>query len=394
MTINELRTKRASVWNAAKAFLESHRQENGILTAEDDAAYSRMEKEITDLGAEIARLERQEAIEAELSRPVNAPLTNQPMRTSDPEEQTGRASRAYREDFLNHIRGLRPIHNVLSTTPGSDGGYLVPVEFERQIVTALENENVFRKIAKVIRTEHDRKIPVSATHSVAQWTDENGSYTESNPTFAQKELDAYKLTDLIRVSDELLQDSMFDIESYLSAEFARAFGIKEEEAFCVGNGTKKPTGLFTANGGEVGVTAAGTEAITTDELISLVYSLKAPYRKNAKFLLNDATVSFIRKLKDGNGVYLWQPSLVQGEPDKLLGYDLYTSAYAPTLAAGAYTVAFGDFSYYWIADRQNRNLKRLVELYATNGQVGFVASQRVDGKIILPEGIKLLKQKA
>ena len=394
MTITELRTKRASVWESAKAFLNSHRQENGLLSAEDDATYSKMEKEITDLGGEIARLERQEAIEAELNKPVNQPLTGQPMKTGDREPQRLRATKAYREDFLNHIRGRKLLHNVLSTTPGSDGGYLVPEEFERQIIIALENENVFRKIAKVIKTEHDRKIPVSAEHSVAQWTDENGAYTESNPTFAQKELDAFKLTDLIRVSDELLQDSMFDIESYLSGEFARAFGIKEEEAFCVGNGVKKPTGLFTANGGQVGVTAAGPAAITADELINLVYSLKAPYRKNAKFLLNDATVSYIRKLKDGNGVYLWQPSLVAGEPDKLLGYDLYTSAYVPTLAASAYTVAFGDFSYYWIADRQNRILKRLVELYATNGQVGFVASQRVDGKIILPEGIKLLQQHA
>ena len=286
------------------------------------------------------------------------------------------------------------IHNVLSTTPGSDGGYLVPEEFENQIIMDLANENVFRKLAKVIATEHDRKIPVSANHSVAAWTDENAAYTESNPTFGQKELDAYKLTDLCRVSDELLQDSMFDIEAYLSGEFARAFGIKEEEAFCVGDGNKKPTGLFTTNGGQVGVTTAGATAITADELISLIYSLKAPYRKNAKFLLNDATVAYVRKLKDGNGVYLWQPSLTAGEPDKLLGYDVYTSAYVPTIAASAYTIAFGDFSYYWIADRQNRTIKRLNELYATNGQVGFVASQRVDGKIILPEGIKLLQQHA
>lgn len=394
MTITELRKKRASVWETAKNFLNSQRQENGLLSAEDDATYSRMEKEITDLGAEIARLERQESIEAELSKPVNQPLTGQPMRTGEQESTRPRATKAYREDFLNIIRGKAPVHNVLSTNPGSDGGYLVPEEFERQIITALEEENVFRKIAKVIRTEHDRKIPVAGERSVAQWTDENGAYTESNPTFGQIELDAYKLTDLIRVSDELLQDSMFDIESYLSGEFARAFGVREEEAFCVGNGTKKPTGLFTANGGQVGVTATGTAAITADELISLIYSLKAPYRKNARFLLNDATVSHIRKLKDGNGVYLWQPSLVAGQPDKLLGYDLYTSAYVPTLAASAYTVAFGDFSYYWIADRQNRILKRLIELYATNGQVGFVASQRVDGKIILPEGIKLLQQHA
>lgn len=394
MTINELRKKRGDVWNAAKAFLETHRQNNGTLSAEDDATYARMEKEITDLGNEIARLERQETIEAELSKPVNQPITDKPMKTEEPEDKKNRGSKAYREDFINHLRGRQMIHNVLSTTPGSDGGYLVPEEFEHQIITDLANENVFRKLAKVITCEHDRKIPVSATHSVAQWTDENAAYTESNPTFDQTELDAYKLTDLCRVSDELLQDSMFDIESYLSGEFARAFGIKEEEAFCVGNGTKKPTGLFTANGGQVGVTTAGATAITADELINLVYSLKAPYRKNAKFLMNDATVSYIRKLKDGNGVYLWQPSLVAGEPDKLLGYDLYTSAYVPTIAASAYTVAFGDFSYYWIADRQNRIMKRLVELYATNGQVGFVASQRVDGKIILPEGIKLIQQHA
>ena len=147
MTITELRKKRASVWESAKAFLDSHRQENGILSAEDDATYSRMEKEITDLGVEIARLERQEAIEAELSKPVNQPLTGQPMRTDGQDPQRPRATKAYREDFLNIIRGNKPIHNVLSTTPGSDGGYLVPEEFERQIITALEEENVFRKLA-------------------------------------------------------------------------------------------------------------------------------------------------------------------------------------------------------------------------------------------------------
>lgn len=391
MTVNELRQKRAKAWETAKSFLETRRQPNGTLTLEDDEMYSRMEKEITDLGKEITRLERQEEIEKELSKPVSSPLTSKPI--MEDVEKSGRASKAYREDFLNLVRGKRMLHNVLSTTPGSDGGYLVPEEFERQIIKALEEENVFRTLAKVITTEHERKIPVADKHSVAQWTDENAAYTESNPTFGQIELDAYKLTDLCRVSDELLQDSVFDIESYLSEEFARAFGVKEEEAFCVGDGVKKPTGLFTAKGADVGVTAASATAISADELISLIYSLKSPYRKNAKFLINDATVAQIRKLKDSNGVYLWQPSLTAGEPDKLLGYDLYTSPYVPGLAADAYTVAFGDFSYYWVADRQNRIIKRLGELYATNGQVGFIATERVDGKIILKEGIKLLQMK-
>jgi HK97 family phage major capsid protein len=310
------------------------------------------------------------------------------------EEKTGRASNAYKEDFGAHLRGKRPVHNVLSEGVQADGGYLVPEEFERQIVMGLDEANVVRGLAKVITTSAERKIPVAATHSEAKWTAENGAYTESDPTFDQKTIDAFKLTDLVKVSIELLQDSAFDLESYIAAEFARAFGIAEEEAFCVGTGTGQPTGIFTANGGQVGVNAAGSTAVTADELISLVYALKSPYRRNAKFLTNDATIAAIRKLKDGNGVYLWQPSLQAGEPDKLLGYDLYTSPYVPQMEAGAYSVAFGDFKNYWIADRAGRTVQRLNELYSTNGQVGFVATERVDGKVILPEGIKLLKMKA
>ena len=392
MTINEMIQKRAKVWDAAKSFVDTHENENGVLSAEDNATYIKMEQEIEDLTTAIDRQHRAEAREAELSKPMNQPLTGRP-ETKAP-EKTGRASNAYKEDFGAHLRGKPLLHNVLSEGVLADGGYLVPEEFERQIVTGLEEANVVRSIAKVITTGAERKIPVAATHSAAQWTAENGAYTESNPTFDQKTIDAYKLTDLVKVSLELLQDSMFDLESYISAEFARAFGIAEEQAFCVGNGTNQPTGIFTANGGQVGVTAAGSTAVTADELISLVYALKSPYRRNAKFLTNDATISAIRKLKDGNGVYLWQPSLQAGEPDRLLGYELVTSPYVPAMAAGAYSIAFGDFKNYWIADRAGRTVQRLNELYSTNGQVGFVATERVDGKVILPEGIQLLQMKS
>ena len=392
MTINEMIQKRAKVWEAAKNFVDTHENENGVLSAEDNAAYERMEQEIEDLTAAIDRRQRAEAREAQLSQPVNAPLTGRPAGRAD--EKTGRASDAYKEDFGAHLRGKRPVHNVLSEGVQADGGYLVPVEFERQIVDGLEEANVVRGLAKVITTSAERKIPVAAAHSEAKWTAENGAYTESNPTFDQKTIDAFKLTDLVKVSIELLQDSMFDLESYIAAEFARAFGIAEEQAFCVGTGTGQPTGIFTEKGGQVGVTAASAAAVTADELISLVYSLKSPYRRNAKFLMNDATIGAIRKLKDGNGVYLWQPSLQAGEPDKLLGYELYTSPYVPQMAAGAFSAAFGDFRNYWIADRSGRTVQRLNELYSTNGQVGFVATERVDGKVILPEGIRLLKMKA
>lgn len=395
MNITEMRTKRAKLWNTMEGFLETHRNSMGYLSAEDNETYNKMEADLDAMTNEVKRMERRDAIEAELSRPVDQPLTQKPERAMTMKsEKAGRASDAYHEDFDRHLRGKQLLHNVLSEGVDADGGYLVPEEFEREIVMQLEEENVVRSLAKVITTQHERKIPIANTHSQAQWTAENAAYTESNPTFAQKQMDAFKLTDLCRVSVELLQDSAFDIEDYLMKEFARAFGVAEEEAFCVGTGTTQPTGIFTAQGGTVGVTAASSTAITADELISLVYALKSPYRRNAEFLMNDATISAIRKLKDQNGAYLWQPSLQAGQPDRLLGYELYTSPYAPVVAAGALTVAFGDFKNYWIGDRAGRTVQRLNELYATNGQIGYVATERVDGKVILPEGIQLLQMKA
>ena len=388
-----MRDKRAKLWATMEGFLDTHRSEKGVLSVDDDTTYNNMEKELNDLTNEIKRMERRDAIEAELKKPIGIPLTEKPMKPGVDEKQ-GRASNAYKEDFGLHLRGKKMLHNVLSEGVDANGGYLVPEEFERQIVEALKEENVMRKLCKVITTANERKIPVAGTHSVAAWTAENAPYTESNPTFDQKTIDAYKLTDLIKVSVELLDDSAFPLEPYIAKEFASAFGVAEETAFCVGTGSGQPTGLFTANGGAVGITAAGATAVTADEVISLIYALKAPYRKNAKFLMNDSTVAALRKLKDGNGQYLWQPSIMAGQPDKLLGYDIYTSPYVPVMAAGAYAIAYGDFMNYWIADRSGRTVQRLNELYSTNGQVGFVATERVDGKIILPEGVQILKMHA
>lgn len=402
MTILELREKRAKAWEAAKAFLDSHRKENGVLSAEDDAAYTKMEQEITDLGKEIARLERQEALDAELNRPLNKPLTGKPGGKADmdgAEDKTGRGSDEYRKNFWNAMRSKAPMPNVtnaLQIGTDSEGGYLVPDEYERTLVEALEEENIFRQMAKVIQTSSgDRKIPVVATKGTASWIDEEGAFPESDDSFGQVSIGAYKLGTMIKVSEELLNDSVFDLQSYISREFARRIGAKEEEAFFTGNGTGKPLGVLAATGGaETGVTAASSTAVTADELMDLYYSLKSPYRKKSVWVLNDSTIKAIRKLKDSNGQYLWQPSLTAGTPDTILGRPVKTSAYMPAIAAGAKSIAFGDFSYYWIADRQGRSFKRLNELFAATGQVGFLASQRVDGKLILAEAVKVLVQKA
>lgn len=400
MTILELREKRSNAWNAAKAFLDSHRTEKGTLTAEDDATYTQMEQDITDLGKEIARLERQEAFERELNQPVNKPITGRPDASGKlKQEKTGRASDEYKQNFWNAMRSKTPLPQVLNALQegtDSEGGYLVPDEYEKTLVEALEEENIFRGLAHVIQTgSGDRKIPIVASKGSAYWIDEEASFTESDDTFGQISIGAYKLGTMIKVSDELLNDSVFDLASYIAREFARRIGSAEEDSFINGDGSGKPLGILAESGGaQTGVTAASATAVTADELMDLFYALKAPYRKNAVWLLNDSTVKAIRKLKDSSGQYLWQPSLTANTPDMLLGRPIRTSAYMPSIAGGAKTIAFGDFSYYWIADRQGRTFKRLNELYAATGQVGFLGSQRVDGKLILPEAIQVLAQKA
>lgn len=395
--ILELKEKRAKAWEAAKAFLDSKQGSNGLMSAEDAATYDKMEAEVVDLGKEIDRLERQAVIDAELAKATSTPITNKPHTQPGGETKTGRATDEYKRAFWNSMRNKNSyeIQNALSIGTDSEGGYLVPDEYEKKLVEALEDEVFFRSLATVIKTSSgDRKIPIVTSKGEAAWIDEGGQFPESDDSFGQTSIGAHKLATMIKVSDELLNDSVFNIEQYISKEFGRRIGTKEEEAFFIGDGTGKPIGIFNKTGGaDIGVTAA-TTSITFDDVMDLYYSLRAPYRNKATWLLNDSTVKAIRKLKDGNGNYIWQPSVREGEPDRILNRPYRTSIYVPELAAGNRVMAFGDYSYYWIADRQGRSFKRLNELFATTGQVGFLASERVDGKLILSEAIKTLDVKA
>ncbi len=389
MTILELREKRNKAWEAAKAFLESHRTEKGTLTAEDDATYTQMEQEINDLGKEIARLERQEALEAELNRPVNQPLTSKPGSGRGEEPKTGRASDEYRKAMLDAFRSnFKRVSNILQEGVDADGGYLVPEEYDRRLIDTLSEENIMRRLATIITTSGEHKINIAATKPAASWIEEGGALTFGDATFSQILLDAHKLHVAIKVTEELLYDNAFNLEGYILDQFGKALGNAEEDAFLNGDGTGKPLGLFAATGGG---TVAGTltAAIKSDDMLDLVYALKRPYRKKASFIMNDKTLSSLRKLKDNNGAYIWQPSYQAGEPDRVLGYAVHTSAYAPEDA-----IAFGDYKYYNIGDRGTRSFSELRELFAGNGMIGYVAKERVDGKLILPEAVQILKLKA
>ena len=395
--ILELREKRAKLWNDTKAFLDSHRGEDGMVSAEDNATYEKMESDVVALGREIERLERQAAIDREMDQPTAAPLVSRPA-TANSDRKQGRASDEYKKAFWNQMRGRasREIYDALQVGELSEGGYTVPNEFERQLIEGLEDENIMRGLVHVIRTgSGEHKIPIVASHGTGSWVEEENQIPESDDAFSQISLSAHKFATMIRVSRELLNDSAFDIAAYIAHEFTRRAGAAEEQAIIAGDGSHKPIGLLHATlGAQVGVTAAATAAITADELIDLQHSLKSGYRRKACWIMNDATISAIRKLKDGQGQYIWQPGIKEGAPDMLFNQKVLMSNYMPLVAAGNKVILYGDFSYYWLAEREGRTLERLNELYAVTDQVGFKMTERLDGRLILPEAVKVLQMKA
>ena len=383
MTILELREARNKAWEGAKAFVESKRDKDGLLSKEDAETYNSMEEKIKNYSKEIERMEEMEKMENELNKPVNSPIVTKPLKADD-EVKTGRASNEYKDAMLNALRSnFRQVSDVLQEGVDADGGYLVPDEYDTRLIQKLEDNNIVRALATKIKTSGEHKINIASTTPAAAWIEEGGTLTFGDAKFEQKILDAHKLHVAVKVTEELLYDNAFGLENFLIDSFGKAIGNAEENAFLNGTGNGQPTGIFATTGGGTYIT---TEATEGDAIIELVYSLKRAYRKNAAFILNDKMIAKIRTYKDHNGAYMWQPSLIAGEPDKLLGYPVYTSQYAPEDS-----IAFGDFSYYNIGDRGARSFKQLTELFAGNGMIGYVAKERVDGILVLPEAVQILK---
>lgn len=400
MTVQELTEKRAALWSEATNFLDERTGKDGKISAEDAAAYDKMEADIDAMGKQIDRLKRRESMDAYMSAPASAPILNYP--NSNVDGKTGRASAEYKSAFMAMFRtNFKKINNVLQESVDASGGYLVPDEWDSRLIDGLAEENIMRRLGTTITTSGEHKITITANKPAASWVAEGAALTFGTATFGQKTLDAHKLHVAVKVTNELLTDNAFNLENYLIEQFTQAISNAEEDAFLNGapdatsGAITKPTGLFVtaADATNSPISTTGN-SVSGDDIISLVYSLKRPYRRKAAFILNDATLAAIRKIKDQNQAYMWQPSYTQNEPDRLFGFPLYTSAYAPTATAGEPLIAFGDFSYYNIADRGVRSIKELRELFAGNDQTGFVMLERVDGVLVLPEAVKVLKMKA
>lgn len=389
MTLIELRQQRADHWERMKNFLNTHEQKNGTLNADDTATYENMEAEMQRLDAAVNRAEAAHERELQLNKPVKEPILG----GVNGGAKTGRDSDAYKAEFLNYIRTRRAT-NALQEGTDSEGGYLVSKEFERTLFEARDKvDPIFTLAGRITLGALEKDVPYVASEGAAALIAEEGSYGDTDDAFGKVTFKAFKFGRICKASDELIQDSVFDIQAHLAKSFGRAVGKCQAGYYWTGTGSSQPQGVMTAAG--TGVTTASASTITADEIIDLFYSVPEEYRTNAAFAMNDTTVKVLRKLKLGTGEYLWAPGF-GGEPNTILGKPLHTSDKIDGIAATKKVIAFGDFGEcYKIADRQGFNFKALNELYAATGQIGFRGDQRSDGRGILAStGIKILKMHA
>lgn len=380
MNTNTLRDQRAKLVNDWRQVLDKAEAESRALSADEKVAIEKIESEIDGLKSTIDAREKLASIDRAIVPESQRTVTETAAHVLPKDEQ-------YRSAFWGAMRSgvVSPELRVLTVGTDSAGGFTVPDEFRRQMIVALEEENVMRKYATVFQTTSGTMtIPVNSAHGSASWKAEEAAYSLSDETFAEVTLSAWKASTLIKVSEELLNDSAFPLESFLATEFGRRIGALEETAFINGSGSSQPTGIV--GGSTLGKSATGTNAITADELVDLYHSLGRAYRQRAIWLMNDSTVKLIRKLVtgvSGDKTYLWQPGLQNGEPDTLLGRPVVVSSNMPAATTGLKPIVFCDPSYYYIGDRQAISMQRLNELYAANGHVGFRQFKRTDGKLAL-----------
>ena len=409
--IREMMEKRAAALQHARALLDAAAAENRSLNAEEEQQYNGYDAEIDQLTRDIDReqrlCEREEAAQRSANGGHNPARDRQPggqeSRTDDPTD-----SMEYRQSMIRYMATgqndgrvqfdnyggseTRTILGVSLTGTGATGGVLAPTQLEKALLDYNRDFNIMRKLASVRSSGSDVDIPYTTTHPTAYHVAEGAEFTASTQAWDKVSLKAYKAGALTVVTHEAMQDMFLNMEDWIREEFGMAFADLEENDFVNGTGSGQPTGfLATASSA---LTTASASAVTADELLDLAYAVDRKYRERGAFVMSDTAVKLVRKLKLGNGDYLWQPGLQAGQPDRLLGYEVHTCTKMPAVAASAKPVAFGDFKRYRILDRRGLYIQRLNELYATSGQVGFLAYRRYDGKLLDSAAVKVLTMHA
>jgi HK97 family phage major capsid protein len=409
---------------------ETRADEPGVLSAEQQQEFDRLKSEAESLARRASNMEQVAGVEVRGKREITPAGASTEVREAAIKSFSDYVARSngrsidditgsdeYRENFYAWMAGdlpsgsqfvpdeIRNEYRALSKASAGAGLNLVPTEFRNTLIDALREFGVMRQLATVISTDNGDtiQIPSTTSHGVSTWTAENAGITESDEAFGQLSLSAYANSRAMKISWQLLTDSAFDLESYTRQQFGLSTGVLENTAYVAGDGSSKPTGITTQTtagvtlaNGTSGVTGFSTSGAATgaDALIQLKYSVLAPYRRNASWLVNDTTVAKVAQLKDTTNQYIWQPGLTAGAPDTLLGAPLYTDPDVPAMGASAKSVLYGDFSWYWIRDVNQVAIQRLNELFAMNGQVGFLVFHRTDGKLVNTAAVKHLANAA
>lgn len=409
MTAQELRDKRGKAIADARALIDASGEKG--LSKEDAAKYDAFmadAKAAKDQLERLAELEGEEAILKDMADSRNHAPAIARTEAPKPDEWRGEmrlsmsnrqrqavSSPEYRQAFWSGVRcgfmNMGTEQRALQVGTDSEGGYLVPDEFERSIIETKDIPILMRPLVSVMGSvSGDKLMPIETSIGSGAWTGEEAGLTASDVAFGQKKFSPWKWTTLIKWSVELQQDAFFDLEGYIRRIFTRRSNLAEDAAFVAGNGAGKPLGLNQS--GTAGVTAAAVDSVTADELNQLKYALAQQYRSQATWITADSTVGAISRLKDGNGQYLWRPGLTEGTPDTLLGRPIYGTTNIADMATGVKSVFFGDLSYYQIVDRAGIGFQILRELYAANGQVGALMYKRTDGAYLLDAAMVYITQ--
>ncbi|MBE6830341.1 MAG: phage major capsid protein [Ruminococcaceae bacterium] len=266
--------------------------------------------------------------------------------------------------------------------------YTSPDGFEPLFAEAAAKINIFRRYATMLDLGSGNSLITGAFTGTAAFVPENGSITAIDEAFHDFHVEPHKLASIVKLKTNFVGDVQFDLPQCLAKEFGKRFGKAEEAGFIGGDGVSEPTGILSPeNGAQIGVTVAGSDTIAYDDIIKLYFSLDADYRQNAVWLMNDQTAMLLRTMKDSTENYLWRSS-----DDKIFGRPVETTPHMPEIGTGAKPVAFGDLSYYWIFRRKAFDIVVLRETYLlTEHAIGFVASERIDGRLISPDAVKLLQ---
>jgi HK97 family phage major capsid protein len=395
-----LREQRCAIHEQVQELLKKER-----MTVEDRARFDAMMAEMDALKLQIDQLERVDRNDLELRHTVRPPLA--PI-GDDPYAQAS-GERRHHKAFLNYLRRgekcdpedrevLREHRDLGSgggnALDGSGGGYFVPVGFVNRIETALKFFGGMLQSSTIMTTATGQPLPYPISNDTSisgELVGEASSVTSGDPTLGSIVFNAFKYsTKMVKVSLELLQDSAFDLEPWLSEQFAIRLGRALNKAFTTGGGTSEPTGIINA------ATASGQTVLGDDnasspdptkevgyiDLVNLEHSVDRLYRQNGAFMMHDSTLQFVKKLKDKYGRPIWTPGLASNSPDTLLGYGYYVNNDMDELKASGKTVLFGRLDKYLIRRVKDLAVLRLVERFAEYGQVAFLGFARYDGNLL------------